>query len=398
MKSKHYDVVVVGAGPSGSLCARNLARAGYQVLLCEKRPVVGFPVRCGEATGPRKRLSDFMTVNEDYLETIITGAIMHAPGGTTIRYDAGRELGTMLDRVLFDQDLANQAVREGAELQTNARVVEVSGVVDNKRTLTIELDGQAHAITASMVVGADGAESLIGRKAGFKTRNLPPGTCTAIELRVRVMDPNPNHLTFWSGQDTINNGYVWVFPKVKSGVVNLGCGEKIPKLGSKTMLEIAMEFKERLYPGAEIEAVHGGCVPVSGNLEEYSTDRLLLCGDAAHHTNPLTGGGIMSGIVAGETAAIWIDKGFKSGDLSGTFLKQYEAQCWERFGRTHRREMAIGTFVTGLPAKDQIQFYRVFQDMVHSHLSLASKVRTFPQLGMLATKNFGLVKKSFWGK
>jgi digeranylgeranylglycerophospholipid reductase len=278
VKSNHYDVVVVGAGPSGSLCARNLARAGYQVLLCEKRPVVGFPVRCGEATGPRQRLSDFMTVNEDYMETTITGAIMHAPGGTTIRYDAGRELGTMLDRTLFDQDVANQAVREGAELQTNARVMEVSGVVDGKRTLQIEQDGKAYTITTSMVVGADGAESLVGRKAGFKTRQTPPGSCTAIELRVRVMDPNPHHLTFWSGQDTINNGYVWVFPKVKSGVVNLGCGEQIPKLGAKSMLEIAMEFKERLYPGAEVEAVHGGCVPVSGNLEEYSTDRLLLCG------------------------------------------------------------------------------------------------------------------------
>jgi digeranylgeranylglycerophospholipid reductase len=394
VKAAHYDVVVVGAGPSGSLCARNLARAGYQVLLCEKRPVVGFPVRCGEATGPRKRLSDFMTVNEDYIETTITGAIMHAPGGTSIRYDAGRELGTMLDRTLFDQDVANQAVREGAELQTNARVVEVSGVVDNKRTLTIEQNGQTFDITASMVVGADGAESLIGRKAGFKTRQTPPGSCTAIELRVRVMDPNPHHLTFWSGQDTINNGYVWVFPKVKSGVVNLGCGEQIPKLGAKSMLEIAMEFKERLYPGAEVEAVHGGCVPVSGNLEEYSTDRLLLCGDAAHHTNPLTGGGIMSGIVGGETAAIWIDKGFKAGDLSATFLKQYEAHCWQRFGRNHKREMGLRDAIMGLPARDQEWFYRVFQDMIHSNLSLASKFRTYPQLGVLALKNFGLVKKT----
>ena len=64
MKSNKYDVVIIGAGPSGSMCARNLARNGYNVLLCEKRPVVGVPVRCGEATGPVKRLSDFMTVND----------------------------------------------------------------------------------------------------------------------------------------------------------------------------------------------------------------------------------------------------------------------------------------------------------------------------------------------
>src|SRR5690606_31671412 len=85
-----YDVVVVGAGPSGSLCARNLARAGYSVLLCEKRPVVGVPVRCGEATGPVKRLSDFTTVDEAWIETKFTGVVFHGPGGVSFKYEIGR--------------------------------------------------------------------------------------------------------------------------------------------------------------------------------------------------------------------------------------------------------------------------------------------------------------------
>ena len=396
MKSNQYDVVVIGAGPSGGICARNLARSGYNVLLCEKRPVVGVPVRCGEATGPVKRISDFMTVNLDYIETRFTGVILNGPGGINIRYDAGKELGVMLDRKLFDQDIANQAVREGAELQVDARVSGISTAPNGHRLLTIEQGGKTFEIEAAMVVGADGAESLSGRWVGIKTRQLPPLTCTAIELRVKAEDPNPNHLTFWQGHDTINKGYIWVFPKVKSKVVNLGSGELVPKLGSKNMYDLSMEYKNRLYPDAEIEEVHGGCVPVSGNLEESAAERFLLCGDAAHHTNPLTGGGIMASMVAAEIAAVWIDKGFKAGDLSREFLRGYEAETGERIGKRHRKEANIRDFVLGLGNRDQEWFYRIFKGMVDGNLSLPSRIVGFSRLGLLAGKNFGLTRKVFF--
>ncbi len=396
MKSGGYDVVVIGAGPSGSICARNLARRGYQVLLAEKRPVVGVPVRCGEATGPKKRLSDFMDVNEAYIETSFSGVILHGPGGIDIRYDGDKELGVMLDRILFDQDLANQAAREGAELQVDARISGISPEQNGTRTLTLEQGGKTHSIQAKMVVGADGAESLSGRWVGLKTRQLPPWTCTAIELRIKAEDKNPNHLTFWQGHDSINKGYIWVFPKVKSKVVNLGSGVLVPKLGEKNMYDFSMEYKNRFFPDAEIEEVHGGCVPVSGNLEEYVADRFLLSGDAAHHTNPLTGGGIMAGIVAAEAAAKWIDFGFKARNLSKTFLEQYQQECWNRFGRNHRKEARIRDFVLGLGPRHQEVFYRAFKGMVNGKFSTPSKAIGFAKLGILAARNPGLTKKAFF--
>jgi digeranylgeranylglycerophospholipid reductase len=313
-----------------------------------------------------------------------------------VRYDAGKEIGVMLDRKLFDQDLANQAVAAGAELQVEARVSGITSVKDGIRTLTIEQNGNVFAIEAAMVVGADGAESLSGRWVGLKTRQLPPVTCTAIELRIKAMDRNPNHLTFWQGHDSINRGYIWVFPKVKSQVVNLGSGVITPKLGEKNMYDLSMEYKQRLFPDAEIEEVHGGAVPVSGNLEEYVDDRFLLSGDAAHHTNPLTGGGIMASIVAAEAAANWIDAGFRAGNLSKVFLKQYEGECWDRFGRNHRKEARIRDFVLGLPVSQQAGFYRAFRGMVRGGFSLPSKAFGFTRLGLIAARNPGLTKKVFF--
>ncbi len=394
--SRTYDVVVIGAGPSGSLCARNLAARGYHVLLAEKRPVVGVPVRCGEATGRRSRLSNFMKVNEAYIETDLNGVILNGPGGVSIRYDK-EDIGLMIDRRLFDQDVARQAQAAGAELCVNTRIEGISPVKDGVRELAIvdEASKTASTITARLVVGADGVEALSGRWVGLKTRQLPPQVCSAIELRVDAMDVNPNHLTFWQGHDSINKGYVWVFPKLKSGVVNLGSGVLTPKLGEKNMYDLSMEYKNRLFPDAKVVEVHGGAVPVSGNLTEFVADRFVLCGDAAHHTNPLTGGGIISGILGGELASRWIDAGFRNGDLSRSFLVQYQVDCWEQFGKHHHRQMSIRDFVVELPLPTQTAFYRIFKDMVDADLSLPSKLVGYARMLGLAAGNWKAAKKAF---
>jgi digeranylgeranylglycerophospholipid reductase len=397
LKSRSYDVVVIGAGPSGSLCARNLAAKGYHVLLAEKRPVVGVPVRCGEATSRRARLSEFVEINEDTIETDLHGVILHGPGGISVRYDKP-DVGLMLDRALFDQDVARQAQRAGAELCVNTRIQGISPVKDGVRELRIvdETTKQESVITAKLVVGADGAEALSGRWVGLKTRQLPPQVCSAIELRVDAMDANPNHLTFWQGHESVNKGYVWVFPKVKSKVVNLGSGVLTPKLGEKNMYDLSMEYKNRLFPDAKVLEVHGGAVPVSGNMLEFVADRFLLCGDAAHHTNPLTGGGIASGMLGATLASKWIDEGLKTGDLSKGFLMHYQQECWDQFGKNHRHQMRIRDFVVDLPLPAQTAFYRIFRDMVKGDLNMPSKVIGYTRLLGLAAVNWKATKKAFF--
>ena len=395
MKRKKYDVVVIGAGPAGSLCARNLAQKGYTVLLAEKRPIVGIPVRCGEATGPRKRLSDFTPINESFIETDIHGVVLHGPGNISIKYDK-KDIGLMLDRGLFDQDLAKQAEAAGAELCLEARISDIKKVANETRELRIVYQGQEESIEASMVIGADGAEALSGRWVGLKSRQLPPHVCSAIEFRLEAKDENPNHLTFWQGHESLNRGYVWVFPKVKSKVVNLGAGIITPKMGEKNMYDLTMEFKEKYFPNAKLLEVHGGAVPVSGTLEDYVDDRFVLVGDAAHHTNPMTGGGIMASLCAADFASIWIDKAFKAGDFSKAFFKQYEQAAWNRFGRNHERERKIRDFILGLNTDKQIQFYKIFKSMSASDFKGLPKYLGYARLLGLGAQNWGLVKKSFF--
>lgn len=398
MSVDSYDVVVIGAGPAGCICARRLAEKGYQVLLAEKRPVVGVPVRCGEATSRRSRLAQFTEVNEDYIETTLQGVILHGPGGVSVRYDAPEEMGVMLDRALFDQDLARRAQAAGAELRVSTRIAGIREAKGGRRALDLvdETTGAARRVEAKVVVGADGAEALSGRWVGLKTRQLPPQVCSAIELRVDAMDANPNHLTFWQGHESVNKGYVWVFPKVKSKVVNLGSGVLTPKLGEKNMYSLSMEYKDRLFPGAKVVEVHGGAVPVSGNLAEFTADNFVLCGDAAHHTNPMTGGGIMSGILGATICAKWVDKALQAGNLSRGFLKGYEAECWEQFGKNHRKQLRIRDFVVDLPLRDQTRFYGIFKGMVDAGFGKPAMAMGYLKLLLLAAGNWKTTKKAFF--
>ncbi|MFC1584201.1 NAD(P)/FAD-dependent oxidoreductase [Fibrobacterota bacterium] len=389
MKKKKYDVAVIGAGPAGSVCAKNLAGMGYDVLLCEKRPVVGVPVRCGEATGARKRLSEFAQVNEDWIETDIHGVMLHA-GSLDIRYDK-HDIGLMIDRALFDQDLAGQAERAGAELCLNARVSDVLSTQNKHRGVRVVYDGQEEEIQASVVIGADGAETLCGRWAGLKCRHLPSRTCSALEFRIEGEYEYPNHLSFWTAFSGIDTGYVWVFPKLKSQVINIGAGNITPGLNEPNMHETLMKFKQEYFPDYKILAAHGGAVPVSGNLEESVSDRFLLAGDAAHHTNPLTGGGIMSSMQAGFLASKWVHRAFVKGDFSRDFFRRYEEDCWDKIGKSHRRQMRIRDFILGLTQQEEERFFQIIKSMAESGFSLVSKALGYGRIYGLMLRNPGLV-------
>ncbi len=383
MLREEYDVVVIGAGPGGSVAARELAKRGRSVLLLEKREKIGYPVRCGEASTNLSDLESYGPIDEDCIETIINGIYIYGPAGVNIEVPKPG-MGLMLNREKFDPLLAHLAENDGVELVTLARAESVSDVMGKEpngyRTVRV-VEGLGDAartseVRAKMVISAEGVEARIGRSLGLKCLQAPTMTCTGVDIQVEGLLTKPDYLTFWQGHDFINDGYIWSFPKQKSNVTNFGAGFLFGGKHEKNILETTQEWLDKLFPGSMVNKVVGGLVPVSSTLKSYILDRFALVGDAAHHTNPLTGGGIAAAMRAGRYCANTVHQGLECGNLSKAFLKNYENTCYLKFGSTHDFEFKFRKFLLNIDRDEQIGLYKVLQGFALSGYKKSAFLKT----------------------
>ena len=383
MLREEYDVVVIGAGPGGSVAARELAKHGRSVLLLEKREKIGYPVRCGEASTNLSDLESYGPIDEDCIETIINGIYIYGPAGVNIEVPKPG-MGLMLNREKFDPLLAHLAENDGVELVTLARAESVSDVMGKEpngyRTVRV-VEGLGDAartseVRAKMVISAEGVEARIGRSLGLKSLQAPTMTCTGVDIQVEGLLTKPDYLTFWQGHDFINDGYIWSFPKQKSNVTNFGAGFLFGGKHEKNILETTQEWLDKLFPGSKVNKVVGGLVPVSSTLKSYILDRFALVGDAAHHTNPLTGGGIAAAMRAGRYCANTVHQGLECGNLSKAFLKNYENTCYLKFGSTHDFEFKFRKFLLNIDRDEQIGLYKVLQGFALSGYKKSAFLKT----------------------
>src|SRR5437899_12792124 len=81
---RDVDVLVIGAGPTGSTAAKYAARGGAEVLLIEKRSEIGTPVRCGEGVAKRWLGEVGLAPSREFIWHEVDGARVILPDGTTL--------------------------------------------------------------------------------------------------------------------------------------------------------------------------------------------------------------------------------------------------------------------------------------------------------------------------
>ncbi len=325
-----YDVIVVGAGPAGSTAARYAAAGGASVLMLEKDRDVGYPVRCGEAVS-HEGVVQFIEPDPKWIATTVTRFRIFGPNRKHVipRLDG---IGYVLERRIFDYELAKVAARAGAEVITKAYVYDLirsNGRVEGVRALIKDEKVEIHG---KVVIGADGVESRVGKWAGIDTtchirdmESCAQVTLTGVEVEEDILD-------FYFGENVAPGGYLWVFPKGKDSA-NVGLGVSVEQAKKKAAIKYLEEFIEQEFPGAAILTRIAGGVPCAKTCDEIVKNNVLLVGDAAHQVNPLTGGGIITGMIGGMIAGQVAAEAIGKNDLR--HLREYERRWHKRLGWRH---------------------------------------------------------------
>lgn len=377
------DVLVVGAGPAGSIAAREAKRAepSLSVLLIERDRAVGAPVRCAEGVGDAGLREFAHPDGAAWAARRITRVIFLAPDDTEVKI-AERDVGWILDRTRFDAHLAAEAVAEGAELRTGTEAAAMAR--DNGRW-AVQLRGARgdETMRARVVIGADGVETMVGRWAGLDTRVPSRDMESCAQYVVQGIDFDPDAIYLQFGESVAPGGYAWLFPK-GVGVANVGLGIVALKTDGRNARQYLDAWIARRYAGGAKTGYTVGGVIVHTTVKQTYADGVLLAGDAAHMVNPLSGGGIVNAMKAGRLAGQTAAAAICAGDTSAGRLEVYH-QAWMRLlGDDHLKYYKIkqaleqlddefynklARTANGIPA-DKRTLGRVFAHALVKHPSL----------------------------
>lgn len=386
------DVLVIGAGPAGSSAAKHAALNGAKVLMIEKKSEIGAPKRCAEGVSKDGLINLGIEPSSRWVTSEIGGVRLVSPGGIDVWLTEDTvklpEMGYVVERKVFDKHMAMDAARAGADImvKTLAKGLERK---DGYVIVKAERMGKEIEIKAKMIIGADGPESRVGRWGGLRTATKPKDMESGAQFEmVGVEMENPNALEFYFGS-VAPGGYAWVFPK-GDDIANVGLAV-ITTLTDKSAYEHLVEFAKTCPTTKNATAVelNIGGDPVGGIIKKISTDNLLVVGDAAGMVNPLTGGGIISGmqggLIAGEIAA----EAIKEGDLSAKNLSKYDKRCAEEIGDSFKKYMKSRDYLESLSDEELDSIAKAFNETEFERISTTELLKVLVKVSPKALLKLG---------
>lgn len=325
-----YDVIVVGSGPSGSMAAKTCADNGLKVLLLEKESLPRYKT-CGGAVS--KKALDLIGPLEGLEPKYdIFGARMFTPSLDSLKHKFKDPVTILTFRDPLDNFLVQNAKASGTEIHENEKVEKV-----DIREECVEVKTTKGSYSAKVIIGADGATSLVAKEAKLRKRWKKSESAICIEAEIELeyhyiekLIEDEQLIYFYFIEDW---GYGWIFPK--GNVLSVGIGgmrERIQNLSNSfsnflnlISNDVQIDLEEHIIKKS------GHLIPAGGFDRDIFTDRVLLVGDAAGFVDPFLGEGIYyalaSGIKAGEVAT----QSIKRDDQSKEFLSLYRKKCDEMF-------------------------------------------------------------------
>jgi|Deesub1362A_J573_1020465.scaffolds.fasta_scaffold00050_7 geranylgeranyl reductase family protein len=377
-------ILIVGAGPAGSIAGRYLAKADMDVTIIEEHGVPGFPVQCAGLISEKCIRLTGINIKK-VTENIIDGMCVHGPSGRYIELRSKHNKGYVIERKLFDQELLKVAIKKGAKIKVKTRFVDAS----NGKARIIS-SGTEQTDNYDILLGCDGVQSTVAKQTGFN-HSYKVFSGAQIEGRFECHDRHMVELFFGSSASPDFFGYAIPINEeiARIGVV---AGERA-HIYLKKMLESHKGIDNR-FRGSHLEINVGG-IPIG--LMERLVDpekRVMLIGDSAGQVKPYTGGGIYYGALGAKFACEAITKFRDSGDPDA--LINYEQGFIEEVGKELETGMRLLALYSSLTDDDYDTIIEILsQESIKNLISEkgdmdrpSTLVRELPQL----LRNFKYIK------
>ena len=301
---KHRQVIVIGAGPAGAACAQRLAEDGVDVLMIERRSIIGNPAQCGECipnwgevVGTFANLEDHQWLY-DYFQ-FPERLKLHNLDNMRVFLPSGKAFHFELDafaghRLHFDGYLCDKALHAGADVQMDEALTRIQHQSKLDRDILVTTNGR---YTFDYLIDASGSLAHVGRlRHGDDVRYRPEDQVPTMYAQVQGKVPETFDVFLGS---VAPSGYAWIIPKGPD-TANVGLGVRAGYLKGN-LKEHLQEFCDEL--GFEVLSWGGGWIPMGGPVKTMVDGTTLAVGDAAGLVMPSNGGGISQAIISGCFAA-----------------------------------------------------------------------------------------------
>ncbi len=355
MSAKKFDLIIVGAGPAGCACAYTLRNSNIKIGLFDKSSFPRDKI-CGDALSADVvnqfyRLDDSLGKSFEAMSEKLDshGVRFYSPNGRELNIDFvnpnyGKAAGYISKRIDFDSFWFDQVKeQDNIEIFLNSKV---DAIARNDDGVTLKAGDKEYF--APMIIGADGAHSIVNRELGT-IKVEKHHYCAGLRQYFKgVTGFHPsNHIELHFYNDLLP-GYFWIFP-LPNGHANVGLGMLSSEVSKRKVnikerlhdiINSHPNIKNRFKLAEPLEEIQGYGLPIGSKKRPISGDGFLLLGDAASLIDPFTGEGIGNAIRSGRIAAEHIIESHKSGQYDAKFNKRYDSiiykKMWNelRLGRT----------------------------------------------------------------
>lgn len=310
-----FDVVVAGGSIAGLTFAAEAARRGARVLVAEEHQEIGEPEKCDGLISLRLLRSFGYAPGQEVIQNRIDAGVVHSPAGKSLTVDTRTLDLVVIDRSMYDRQVASLAVARGATIATGVRV---GGYEESRGTVEVKVGREIQ--TAKYFVDATGPASSPKR-----------GIIPAAKYEIAADWVDEHFVQVFLDVEKYPDFFAWIIP----------FGPGLAKVGVAGRSISPFQALDDFLYGKPHRVLRKVAAPIyiGGPSRSFLLGRKLLVGESAGVTKPTTAGGIVTSVVGAVLAARRVGEALRTDDASP--LAKYQSDWDERFGKEMRNMLRL---------------------------------------------------------